>query len=317
MAILAHAIKGHSQTLEKLEGLIKSSTLPKCLIFSGPSGIGKKQVALALSQHLVCEKGVLACGSCGACQRLELLKSESLMMLSPENDMIRIDEVKKILPFLELKQSGRSRIVIIENPESLNLFAANALLKTLEEPPDQTYFFLISSSPWKVLPTIKSRSITIQFSSLADSDLKALLPELADWTLAAAQGQVDKALNVQQWDQEGYRQDAFYVFRSLFENKIRSPDDRIHQSFHNKAAQVALLECLLSLTRDALVLKLGHTPLKTFNPDFEEQIKKQEIKTSHLSIIFQELLITEKYFKQNVDRALALEHFYIKAAYAN
>jgi len=92
---------------------------------------------------------------------------------------IRVDEVRQLKTFFSLSVSdGGGRVAIIDCAEDMNINAANALLKTLEEPPKDTIFFLVSHNPQILLPTIKSRCRELRLSSLTESDLKSALEQI-------------------------------------------------------------------------------------------------------------------------------------------
>ena len=192
MARILDLVVGHQTQIERfLEGA-ESGRLASTFIFAGPLGIGKRKVALGLLQALVCETNSRACGQCAACLRIEKEQSESLLLIEPQGTQIKIDQSREVIQFASLKQWGKARGVIIDQAELMNAAAANALLKTLEEPPENTYFFMVTSSLGRLLPTLRSRSQTFRFSPLLNEQVAQLVPA-EPWVISAAQGSPGRA----------------------------------------------------------------------------------------------------------------------------
>lgn len=138
---------------EKLQGLlsaIRSTNRVQGMIFGGVKGIGKALAAKELAQSLLSTSGNI---------------SENLSWIEPSGDIITVDQVREIKKFLcHTVQNNLYRIIVIDDADRLNMSAANALLKMLEEPPLQTLFILISHQPYKLIKTIRSRCMMVHFS---------------------------------------------------------------------------------------------------------------------------------------------------------
>ena len=152
--------------------LAQRSTWPHALLVHGPRGIGKHALALNFAQALLCEApraDGLACGECASCRyamagqhpdlmRLELLMSDPADGALIEVDTITIDRIRALTDFVQLtSHRQRAKVAIIAPADRMNVAAANALLKTLEEPPPGTYLILVTEQPQRVPPTILSR----------------------------------------------------------------------------------------------------------------------------------------------------------------
>jgi hypothetical protein len=105
--------------------------------------------------------------------------SESIMLVEPDGASIKIEQARDILQFISLRRIGRARVVIIDQAHLLNPQAANSLLKSLEEPPDGTYFFLVTSVPASILATIRSRSQQVRFGPLSADELTHILTRIS------------------------------------------------------------------------------------------------------------------------------------------
>ena len=149
----------------------------QALLISGPGGVGKSALARTWSQVLLCESPLTdgdACGVCGAChwfitgthpdyRVLTLQEKETKDGEAKLATAIDVDQARDTIDFVQLStyRAGR-RVVVIEPADSLNVAAANALLKVLEEPPPHTCFLLITDHPRRLLPTLRSRCVRLE-----------------------------------------------------------------------------------------------------------------------------------------------------------
>jgi DNA polymerase-3 subunit delta' len=165
----------HQASFESL--LERKERLPHALLLRGAQGIGKLAFAEALAQALLCERPArdgTACGKCAACGWMEQRSHPDFRRLEPEvlresqeagegkdkkpSQEIRVEQVRAIADFVNItSHRGGAKIVLIHPAEALNVSAANALLKNLEEPPPRTYFLLVAHRWHQLLPTVKSR----------------------------------------------------------------------------------------------------------------------------------------------------------------
>ncbi len=154
--------------------MINHGRWPHTSIFYGPSGVGKFLSAKAVAQNFICTTQ-RACGQCGPCVRVDLESSESLLLIQPEKLEIKVDQARSVVRFMDLKNLGAARVVIIDQAHRLNRTAANILLKTLEEPPENSYLILVTPTLSGVLPTIRSRAQVMRFAMLGPEDLGKLM----------------------------------------------------------------------------------------------------------------------------------------------
>jgi DNA polymerase-3 subunit delta' len=180
------ALVGHETVVAPLMRSIAGDRLTAATIFAGPSGVGKKMAALGLAQALVCERERRACGACGPCARMARGQSESLLLVEPQGVSIKVEQARDVLGFLSLRGLGRARVVVIDQAHAMNSQAANALLKVLEEPPPDAFFFLLTNQASALLPTIRSRAQMARFAPLSDSELARALALLGEAPLSAA-----------------------------------------------------------------------------------------------------------------------------------
>ena len=148
------------------------NSLPHAFLFSGLKGVGKLHFAKCLVAFLLCEnnQNSQACGQCKQCKLLEAQTHSDYRLTEPEEGsaVIKVDAVRSLVEFFTLSSlQGGLKITILCPAEALNHNAANALLKTLEEPAGQSIIILISHTAGKLLPTIRSRCQVVDFNAPA------------------------------------------------------------------------------------------------------------------------------------------------------
>jgi DNA polymerase-3 subunit delta' len=169
-------------------------------LFDGPNGVGKERTAFGLAQALVCERRPAgesnACGECSACMRSVpragetrplhpdvvvlargLYDPATIGRRTQETQDISIDQVRTLVLARAAfaPHEGRAKVFVVRCAEDLSISAANALLKTLEEPGARTHFVLLSSTADALLPTIRSRTQRVRFGALPDAVVTELL----------------------------------------------------------------------------------------------------------------------------------------------
>lgn len=147
--------------------------LPHALLLSGQAGLGKFDFALAFAELLLCRQPVVdggnfcACGICSSCSLLAANNHPDLLVIAPEDEekpIIKIDQIRTLIATLSnTAQQGGYQVAVIKFAETMNIAAANALLKTLEEPAAQVVLILVSSQPSFLPATIRSRCQHIVF----------------------------------------------------------------------------------------------------------------------------------------------------------
>ena len=143
------------------------SRLPHALLLTGPSGLGKLEFAHRLAQALLCTgAGERPCGRCEACRLSRAGTHPDFLELVPEqgSDQIKVDQIRALVAFAGLSRHGDGyKVALIAPAEHLNRSAANSLLKTLEEPPDQSCIVLVCARPKRLPATVRSRCQQVSF----------------------------------------------------------------------------------------------------------------------------------------------------------
>lgn len=276
----------HSEAFKTL--LERKGRLPHALLLRGREGIGKLAFAEALARALLCERPAAdggACGLCTACAWMEQgghpdfrrLEPESLAREQEEAEQggerkasvqIHVEQVREIADFINISSHrGGRKAVLIHPAEALNLNAANALLKNLEEPPPNTYFLLVAHRWHQLLPTIRSRCEQVVLPPPGRKDARDWLgrQKLKDADLALAQAGGAPLLALQ-FDEE------YWVEREGFFKALTGPRFdalRVAERFR-ESAPALVVEWLQKLAYDLSCHQF--TGGIRYNPDFAAPI---------------------------------------------
>lgn len=176
-------IVGHEAQRQLLADGLDRDRLHHAWLFEGPAGVGKHTIATWLAQRANCEgPDPHPCGRCGPCTQIANGTHPDVLEVAPDPDkatqIIPVSAVREVVRTAGFHRfSARKRFVIVDPAEALQAAAANALLKTLEEPPEGTHFVLICTRASALLPTIRSRCQRLGFGTLDDDTL-------TDWLTA-------------------------------------------------------------------------------------------------------------------------------------
>ncbi len=168
-------VVGQERALRILFGMLRRDRVPSALLFSGDTGIGKRLAAVNYAKAINCLEPVDfdCCDTCVSCKKIDAATHPDVTFTFPEKDEIKIDAVRKLEEKLFLKAlEGRKKIAIVDDADTMNINAANAFLKTLEEPPHDSLLVLVSSNPDGLPDTIRSRCIAIRFYPLSHESFR-------------------------------------------------------------------------------------------------------------------------------------------------
>jgi DNA polymerase-3 subunit delta' len=289
----------HETTFARL--LRERARLPHALLIHGRQGIGKLAFAQALARALVCEApraDGAPCGTCAACGWCMAGSHPDWIDVAPaaEDDEseapldgeraasreITVKQIRGLADFINLSSHrGGAKIVLLHPAESLNVNAANALLKSLEEPPPNTFFLLVSHRPHFLLPTIKSRCSQIAAPVPSREAAEAWLAKqsVPNPALALAQSGDAPLLAMQLTDTAWWEQRA-----TLLDAIAKAHFDPLALAEALRDVPVPrLVEWLQKWTFDSVLLKfLGRI---RYNPDYAGALKAAAGRTEALSLI--------------------------------
>lgn len=190
-------IRGQKTAVDTLTRALDNGLVHHAYRFEGLDGVGKELAAVALAQALLCPNDRYGCGACETCRRVaQRGETDPIVPLHPdvvlvarglyppetiggkkEAQEISVEQVRRVVLSRAAysPHEGRAQVFIVRDAEQLSISAANALLKTLEEPRPHTHFILLTASPERLLDTIRSRSLPVRFAPLADDVIASIL----------------------------------------------------------------------------------------------------------------------------------------------
>lgn len=176
-------IQGQQAACTGLRHAYANGRLSHAYIFDGPDGVGKRSTALALASLLLCQApgDDDACGRCAACRQVQAGTHPDLYQIAPDGKTIRIRQIRELRARLaDMAVYGGYTVVIIDAADTMTLEAANAFLKTVEEPVGPTCFILITQQADRLPETIRSRAQLVRFQALSEAVLRRLLGPRAE-----------------------------------------------------------------------------------------------------------------------------------------
>lgn len=339
-------LTGNERVKQLLRRMLGSGRVPGALLFTGEEGVGKKLFAVEIARALNCRapQGVEACGKCPACVRMSRFnfpQSEDSddwkkiiwtdhgdvgMVVAPKRVLL-VDQMRHIEGEANFRPfEGKARVFIVDDADKLNDASANALLKTLEEPPPTSHIILITSRPAMLLPTIRSRCQAIRFSPLTTAEIeqhlltnKLATPAEAGLRARAGNGSIGRALA---GDLESFKERRDAMLQVLTALAITGDHTRLlrlaeemNEVKHKDEYEFGL-ELLETLIRDALMVSFGVSSVQVINEDVLPQLQKiseridSRSATSWISLIeeLREQLVV------NVNRKTATDALFLSMA---
>jgi len=266
-------IIGQDRAIEILTGSIRNARISHAYLFSGDNGIGKRLTAINFAKALNCQDSsgpnTDSCGKCPACIKIKKGIHPDVLEISPEDGIIRVNEVRRLEELLSYKAfEGKWKVVIVDGAECLNQSAANAFLKTLEEPPGQSVIILVSSMSELIPQTILSRCQRINFSPLPIKKLQDLLQQMGQGHASVlsrlSQGRLGLALN---GDLFRHRERSFNEFKTL----INGPKEEI---WDDRDAMEEWFDWAMLWIRDVAVYRAAGKATLLINYDMEAEIRE-------------------------------------------
>lgn len=170
-------VYGQEAAVGLLRGFLERGEIPHAMLFLGPRGVGKATVARLFAAACLCPSGDL--DGCRTCRRVMEGVHPDFHLVEPVGMQIRKEQVDALERALHLKPAeAKGRVAVVEEAGSLNVYAANAFLKTLEEPPPGTYIILVAEREEDLLPTLVSRCTAVRFAPIPGSEIVRYLVEV-------------------------------------------------------------------------------------------------------------------------------------------
>jgi DNA polymerase-3 subunit delta' len=314
------SIIGHKKQLAMLRSGLSADRLHHSYLLVGPDGVGKSTVALALAKAIHCEDSSHDfCGRCANCARISDGNHPDVRVIEPLPDKkeISIQQIREIERELSYRSfSGKHKIAIIDRATLINLSAENALLKTLEEPPEKSLLILIAANAGGLLPTVRSRCVRLSFAPLNRQGVATYLrsraeiaPDEIDCLAAMSMGSIGLALKLKKEGLLEKRRDWAKALSSLEAGDYQSAIAAAEELGDDRDGTLAFFKWAESWFRDLLVYQSSHCPEELINIDMLVEIEKQAaaISVDRLHSSVDKAINAPAAIHRNLNRRMVLE----------
>jgi len=337
---------GNDNVKLMLRRVVASRRVPNSLLFAGDEGVGKRLFAIELAKSFLCREPVegSACGVCSACKRADVFvfpkrekgddfdhvffsEHPDLGLVIPFRRNVRIGAIRELEREANFRPSeAGARFFIVDDAEKMADPAANALLKTLEEPASTTHIILISSRPDSLLPTIRSRVQTIKFAPVPTRDIeeflmreKAFSRDEARIAARASRGSVGRAVSINVTAFRSARERMLDVVRGVIHSNDRAAVLRISEEMSdakNKEKFEENLDILESLIHDVWTLRTTGDGERIANTDIEDELRTLAMNAGDhdLSAWLGEIETMRSNFIVNINRRVATDALFTTMA---
>lgn len=305
-------IIGHTKAITILRRTLDRNRLPSAYLFAGESGTGKKFVAINLAKAINCLKPkdreqasehadqnsefADACEECSSCIKIVAGTHPDLLFIAPDKSIIRIAEVRAVEETLSLRPyEGIKKIVIIDEADAMNQEAANAFLKTLEEPPGDSLVILITANPDRLPETIRSRTCRINFAPLSPEACEKVIrnqrpgngsKEVRAETGKTEASQISNLVRLSMGRPGLALSSDLLKERKYFIDLLREMVSGNTGAWAGRAEMEQWLDMACLLMRDMAVLKITGDEGLLFNADLKDNISAKD-KTGDIKDILQ------------------------------
>jgi DNA polymerase-3 subunit delta' len=323
-------IVGHQKQLEIVRQALKHGRLHHAYLFVGTEGVGKRTIALGLAKTLHCSVATGDfCGACTNCARVQDRNHPDVRIIEPlagkkEISIQQIRELERELNFRSF--SGKRKIAILDPATLMNLAAQNALLKTLEEPPQDSLLILIASNAGALLPTLRSRCLRVTFGLLARELIsgflvsrKGLDAEAAAFLAALSLGRLSAVVDIDPQKLLDKRGEWVRLVSSLSAGDYRAAINAAESLAGSKENCLMFLEWVESWFRDLLTYSVTRNREDVINIEMLSQIQTQSasVDFGRLFARIAEAKAAVEGIQRNLNRRMTMENLLLNMAEAS
>lgn len=316
-------VVGHRNIIQYIGNAVTSDTVSHAYIFNGERGSGKKLLANLFAMSLQCkdrDEDGDACGKCQSCKQAVSGNQPDIIRVTHEKPTtISVDDIREqvnndivIKPY-----SSRYKIYIIPEADMMSVQAQNALLKTIEEPPEYAVLILLTENAETLLPTIRSRCVMLKLRNIKDKLVKKYLMEQmeipdykADICVAFAQGNMGKAIALATSDHfNEIKEEAVHLLRNIDEMQVEELMAAVKKCTAYKLEISDYLDVIAIWYRDVLIYKATRNVDRVVFSDQLKYIRERAKKSSYEGIenILEGLEKAKARLKANVNFELSME----------
>ncbi len=289
-------IIGHEDIVKHFKSSIELGKVSHAYILNGEKGVGKKTLASVVAKSIQCESGQPdPCGKCKSCLQAESGNQPDIIWITHEKpNVISVDEIREqIVNDIGIKPySSRYKIYIVPDAQLMNPQAQNAILKTLEEPPEYGIIMLLTSNVDKFLPTILSRCIVLNFKPVEPLDVIMYLTQnleveatKARFCADFAQGNLGKAVRLAiSPDYNELKEDSIRLLRQIQDMEMDDIIRAVKNMGKYKLDVTDYIDIMTMWFRDILMVKISNSPNKIIFKDEYSVMRKQASRISYEGI---------------------------------
>ena len=318
-------ISGHEKQIHVLRQTITGNRIPHAYLFYGMAGVGKRSTAQVFAKAVNCATGEGdACGSCSSCLKADHGNHPDLKIVEPSGQSIRIQDIRDIQHQIAFRPlDGGRRVFILVDAEKMNSTAANALLKTLEEPTRSNILILISSRPYQLPLTVLSRCQPLRFNPLNRETVERYLRERlrvpadpARLLAASSGGSIGRAIEMNDEDYLSLRNQVLEQITALQGGDPLSLYGVIQAFGQQRKDILERLDMLKVCFRDALVYR--ETGVTDYLSNQDRATEIQSIARAHTTAgllkNIQAVDLAGRAIDQNANKSLTLEAMMVRLA---
>ncbi|MDQ5987139.1 MAG: hypothetical protein CSYNP_02876 [Syntrophus sp. SKADARSKE-3] len=286
------SIYGHEQQIAILRNAVVRNRLAHAYLFHGMEGIGKRTIAITFAKALLCnvqdntpgnepDNNNDSCDRCPSCLKIDHGNHPDVVIVEPDGAFIKIQAVRDMMNAMAFRPlEGGRRVFILNDADKMNPTAANALLKTLEEPSRSNILLLVTSHPHQLPMTILSRCQPLRFQPLPREivsrylqDQHALTNAEADTLAASSGGSISRALQLNRDEYLGVRNEMMEYLAAKHESNPLGTLFFIHFIGKDKKSLGDRLDIMKTCLRDVLVYRELGDKKVLINADHEDTIR--------------------------------------------
>lgn len=309
-------IVGQNKIIESIKSAVRNGKDAHAYIIEGPDGTGKSIFALEIAAMLICESTDKPCGECVPCRKVMHGSHPDVRVIELKKKSIGVGEIRELLEEVYKKPyEGKKKVFIIKDAENVTDQGQNAMLKTLEEPPEDTAFILLASNANLILDTVRSRCQLIRFGRVSEKEIfeyllsKGCSREKAEVAVKMSDGIVGNALEFMDESFMEMRQDTIKAAIEMTKAKGAGSFDLVQHFVKYKENVDKVLQLMKIWFRDIYVEKLLRSNGRIINRDCYDLIVEESklLSYNRLDRIIQYINASEERLKQNSNFQLAIE----------
>lgn len=314
-------VVGHRDVIQYLQNAVAENRVSQAYIVNGERGTGKKMLAKLFAMALLCEEhGPEPCNKCHSCVQAESNNHPDIIWVTHEKPgSIGVDDVRtQINNTVAIKPyQGPYKVYIIPEADIMTVQAQNALLKTIEEPPEYAVIMLLTQNAEVLLPTIRSRCVMLKLRNIRDQLVKKYLMEQleipdykADICVAFAQGNMGKAISLATSEYfNEIKEEAIRLLRNIDEMQVEELMAAVKNCMSYKLEIQDYLDIIAIWYRDVLLFKATKDPDRVVFSDQLKYIKQRASKSSYegIEVILEGIEKAKARLNANVNFELTME----------